>query len=128
MGKGAGRDEIDTVFWLYNRSGDASLLQLADLLYAQAYPWREIFTENRFLDFPNDFHPKHAVNVAQALKAPVVYWQRSGLPADRESYRAALNHLTADHGTSFGINTGTEFVSGDPPLTALSFVPSPRTC
>jgi len=89
-----------------------SLLQLADLLYAQAYPWREIFADNLFLHYPDDFHPKHAVNVAQALRAPVVYWQRSQLQADRDSFQAALSHLAADHGTTFGINSGTEFLSG----------------
>jgi len=93
VGKSAAGDEIDTIFWLYNRSGEESLLQLADLLYAQAYPWREIFADNLFLHYPDDFHPKHAVNVAQALRAPVVYWQRSQLQADRDSFQAALSHL-----------------------------------
>ena len=72
----------------------------------------QIFTNNGFLHNSNDFHPKHAVNVAQALKAPLIYWQRSHLPADRDSFHAALDHLAADHGTTFGINTGTEFLSG----------------
>ncbi len=100
------------MFWLYNRTGDKLLLKVADLLHEQAYPWRQIFRENLFLDDPDDFHPKHAVNVAQALKAPVVYWQKSSDPADRAAYRAGLVHLMRDHGTSYGINTGSEMVSG----------------
>ncbi|MBX3435269.1 MAG: glycoside hydrolase family 127 protein [Pirellulales bacterium] len=114
-GKARAGDDVDSVFWLYNRTGAESLLVLADLLNGQSYQWRTIFAENAFFNSSRpvaDFYPKHSVNVAQALKAPAIYWQRSGDDADRAAYRQAIEHLTADHGTSFGINTGTEMVSG----------------
>jgi len=105
-------DQIDTAFWVYNRTGDPAMLQVADLLHAQAYDWTDIYTHNRFMEFGSDFQPRHGVNVAQALKMPPVWYQRSGDPADCNAFRIGLAHLI--RGTSFPLDvlTGTEMLSG----------------
>src|SRR5207249_9445983 len=59
------------------------------------------------------FHPKHNVNVEQALKLPVVFYQLSQQPGDRDALSLGLGHLTRVHGLSCGINSGTEFLAGN---------------
>ncbi len=106
-------DEMEVALWLYNRNHDTSLLSLVQLLRRQAYDWPGIFSSNHFLCYGADFQPKHNVNIEQALKMPVVYYQLSGESSDRDALALGLKNLMCENRLPFGINSGTEFVSGD---------------
>ncbi len=111
-GKARAGDEMAVALWLYNRNGDPNLLTLVNLLRQQAYDWSGILTSNSFVLYGTDFHPKHNVNVEQALKMPVVYYQLSQAPRDRDAISLGITNLMRENGLSCGINSGTEFVSG----------------
>lgn len=104
-------DNIEIVLWLYNITGDPSLIQLVEILKLQAYPWANIYTENQFYHFGDDFHTKHSVSVGQALKFPVLYAQL-GDDYHKDAFKKGIDHLIRDHGQVTGIASGTEFLSG----------------
>jgi DUF1680 family protein len=62
-----GGDNLYSVYWLYNRTGDASLLDLATKLHRNTANWRQRGT------LPN----WHNVNVAQSFREPATYWLQS---------------------------------------------------
>jgi hypothetical protein len=112
-GKARAGDEMDVALWLYNRNGDTNLLKLVNLLHRQADDWTGIFASNSFMLYGADFQPKHNVNVEQALKMPAVYHQLSDQPDDAKALALGLDDLMREHGLSCGINSGTEFLSGN---------------
>ncbi len=109
-GKARSGDQIDTLYWLYNRTGDAFLLDVVDLLRAQSNQWNPFFGSLRGSD--GDFRIVHGVNVSQAMKFPAVVWQRSGDPADRAGFGTGWKNLVERHGLSIGMWSGTEALAG----------------
>jgi len=105
-------DNIEVVLWLYNRTGAANLLTLADTLKNQSYNQTDIFTNNKFLTFGSDIHPKHNVNVSQAIKWPAIVYQRTNAAADQNAFIAGNNHLLTNHGQVTGMSSGTEMLAG----------------
>ena len=63
-----GGDNLWSVLWLYNRTGDESILPLADKLHRNTSDWT---MEN---DLPN----WHGVNVAQGFREPATYYMYTG--------------------------------------------------
>ena len=118
-GKSRAGDNIEIVLWLYNRTGEAFLLGLADKLKNQAYDWTNIFTNNLFNQFTGDFQPKHNVNIPQALKMPAIYYQKSHLEADRDAYFYGRENLLRDNGQPCGMESGCEMISGKSSMTGL---------
>ncbi len=112
-GKARAGDEMDVALWLYNRNGDTNLLNLVSLLDQQAYDWTEIMSSNNFMLYGTDFQPKHNVNVEQALKLPAVYYQVSKQDGDRDAVAFGINNLMRENALSCGMNSGTEFLSGN---------------
>lgn len=104
-------DNIDTVLWLYNRTDDSFLLQLADTLAEQGYPITDTFTNDGFQNFGNDFQPTHSVNVNEAIKMPAIYYQRSHDNVDRDAFQAGVTNLNK-HTQITGMPSGTEMLAG----------------
>ncbi|WP_372814135.1 beta-L-arabinofuranosidase domain-containing protein [Paenibacillus sp.] len=115
-GKIRNGDNMNVVIWLYNRTGDASLLQLAEKLNAQGFDVTDLLTNNKFLEpartNPDNFYTQHTVNVNQSIKTPAIYYQLSKNDADKNAYDAGVANLNRSHNQITGINAGTEMLSG----------------
>lgn len=67
-----GGDNLVSVYWLYNHTGERWLLELGEKIHRNTANWRL----NRWL--PN----WHNVNIAQCFREPATYFLQSGNPAD----------------------------------------------
>jgi hypothetical protein len=73
-----GGDNLSSVYWLYNHTGEPFLLELASKIDRNTANWRMLG------DLPN----YHNVNVAQSFREPAEYYLQSNKPQDLEaSYR-----------------------------------------
>ena len=105
-------DNLQAVYWLYNITGDAFLLRLADLLHRQTFDYTTAFLNTRLLSTDGAIH---GVNLAEGMKEPMVYYQQH--PAGK--YLLATDKGLADlerfDGMPFGLFGADESIHGDDP-------------
>ena len=59
-----GGDELYSIYWLYNRTGDAFLLELADKIHRVTANW----------EMPDDLPNWHNVNIAECFREPATHY------------------------------------------------------
>ncbi len=125
-GKYRWQDNVCTVLWLYNRTGDKQLVFLARLLHDQGYNWEAEFANFRYTakesreklgltennPLPEAAMQTHGVNNAMALKAAPIWWLITGDVSDRTALERQMAMLDKYHGLPNGMFSADEHFAG----------------
>jgi len=111
-------ESLLSIYWLYERTEEKWLLDLAVKLQAQGFDWNDFFKRWPLVN-PT---PKgkwnymgHVVNNAMAIKAPALWWRLTGDERDRKMVYEVMEKLDRYHGTVTGLITGDECLAGKNP-------------
>ncbi|MBL9138119.1 MAG: glycoside hydrolase family 127 protein [Verrucomicrobiales bacterium] len=144
-GNRRGGDNLMVVLWLYNVTGEPFLLELGRLLHQQTFPWTQILSntdpepspdlahlypynvDDRFPFDPHlirrlsvdQYQSFHCVNLAQGIKAPVVFSQQDPAPSHLAAVKTGLKTLRRFHGQPQGMYGGDEPLHGPDPTQGV---------
>ncbi len=127
------QDNVYTVLWLYNRTGEPNLLALAKLLHEQGYDWEQQFDNFAYTTkqdreklglttkgpIPDVAMQTHGVNNAMALKVAPIWWLVSGNESDRGALARQLAMLDRYQGLPNGMFSGDEHFAGRDPSQGI---------
>jgi hypothetical protein len=111
-------ESLIAIYWLYERTGENWLLDLAVKLHAQGFDWSSFFQR-----FPlTEVTPKgqwnfmgHVVNNGMAVKAPALWWRLTGNEEDKKAVYTMMAEQDRYHGQVAGIFSGDECFAGKNP-------------
>ncbi len=106
------------IFWLYEKTGQRWLLDLARKLRAQGFDWGAFFVDWPYTAPTPKGHWNymgHVVNNAMALKGNALWWRLSSDPRDRAAPADMIAKLDRHHGMVTGVFTGDECLAGRQP-------------
>lgn len=111
-GQQRGGDNLMVVYWLYNITGDRFLLELGDLITEQTIDWTHVFLDGTQI---NTLFSTHCVNLAQAMKQPVIRYQATKDRKHIESIYQAAKDIKHAHGWPIGLYGADELLhTGNP--------------
>jgi len=113
-----GGDNLESVYWLYNRTGDAFLLDLGRKIFRRTADWTSpiLTAERDRKGEPSSFY--HGVNIAMGIREPGVYYQqakdRALLEAVEKNYRLIRDVYGQQPGGMFGADENIRPGATDP--------------
>jgi hypothetical protein len=113
-----GGENLESVYWLYNRTGESFLLDLARRLFTRTSDWTApILTPARDKDWvESSFY--HGVNIAMGFREPGIYYQQSRdrilLEAVERNYRQVMDRYGRQPGGMFGADENIRPGKDDP--------------
>jgi hypothetical protein len=117
-----GADNVLMVQWLYSITKQKELLQLAALIQQQSYPWSKYFFGRDWViaaaaqQSDTAWMTRHGVNVAMALKDPVIHYQRTGDKRYLQAMKHGFGDLMTLHGLPYGMFSADEDLHGNSPV------------
>jgi len=123
-------EEVLSILWLYNRTGDPQLLSLARTLRRQGFDWKQHFADFKFPDktskeqlgLRQDMSNTtplsmrvHGVNNAMAMKYSALWSLVSGDATDRHAIYQMLGELDKHHLLPNGMHSADEHYAGQNP-------------
>ncbi|HEY0944339.1 MAG TPA: beta-L-arabinofuranosidase domain-containing protein [Opitutaceae bacterium] len=79
-------DNLWSVYWLYNRTGEAWLLELAERIHQWGADWT------------SGLASEHNVNIAEGFDSPAIYWQQSHDPRHLAAAERNWRRVRDDYG------------------------------
>ena len=113
-----GGDDLESIYWLYNRTGENFLLDLGRRIFERTSDWTSpILSPERDKNWgESGFY--HGVNIAMGLRQPAVYFQQSGqskyLEAVERNYRQVIDAYGQQPGGMFGADENIRPGKSDP--------------
>ncbi len=107
-----GGDNLMIVYWLYNITGDAFLLDLAEIIHEQTFNYTEKFLHSDLIASKDNIH---CVNLAQGIKEPAVYYQHNPDPKYIEAIKTGFSDLKMFSGQPQGMYGGDEALRDSDP-------------
>jgi DUF1680 family protein len=111
-------DNLLVVYWLYNITHEPFLLQLGDLLHQQSFDFTNAFLHTDMLATAGSIH---AVNLAQGMKEPAVYYQHHPEKKYLDALKKGFEDLRKFNGMAHGLYGGDEALHGNNPTQGSEF-------
>ena len=93
---------IDAVLWVYSKTGDPQMKELADVIYDAMQQVPSDFQTKHLLLDGRSIRDHHGVDVAETIRIPALYYLYSGDERDLQATIKALESVERYHGLVYG--------------------------